>query len=416
MMMKSLLTTSAVALVLCAAPVYAQQQKEGMPGGATGGEGRASQGQTEKGSTQKGAESTQPKNAQGETKGQVKGAEPQGKSKSSAEAQQKDPSAKGTTQTQPKDQGGKGAAQTQQKEPDSKGTAQTQPKDQSGKGTAQTQQKEPDSKGTAQTQPKDQSGKGTAQTQQKEPDSKGTAQTQPKDQGGKGTAQTQQKDPGTKGSAQAQQPKEQGGKGTATDTSKGPTPKGSDTAKGPSNSGRVHLSEQQRTNMHSTILKESNVNRATNVNFSINVGTRVPRSVHLVALPASVISLVPQYREYRYFVANDQICIVEPNSYEIVDVIAAPERTAGGENRGGMARLTLTEEEKAIIVREVAMDGGSTMGLGALAEGTEVPRDVRVHPFPTRWCGRCRRVRTISTSRPRTAWRSSTRRVPRWSS
>jgi Protein of unknown function (DUF1236) len=118
------------------------------------------------------------------------------------------------------------------------------------------------------------------------------------------------------------------------------------------------------------------------VNFSINVGTRVPRSVHLVALPASVISLVPQYREYRYFVANDQICIVEPNSYEIVDVIAAPERTAGVDNRSGMARLTLTEEEKAIIIREVAMDGGSTMGLGALAEGAEVPRDVQVRAFP----------------------------------
>src|SRR5215212_7458703 len=110
MVMKSLLTSSAVALVLCAAPAYAQQQKEGMPGGnATGGEGRAAQGQTEKGSAQKGGETSQPKNAQGESKGQSKGAqnEPQGKSKSSAESQQKEPSAKGTAQSQPKDQGGK---------------------------------------------------------------------------------------------------------------------------------------------------------------------------------------------------------------------------------------------------------------------------------------------------------------------
>src|SRR5204863_4804585 len=108
---------------------------------------------------------------------------------------------------------------------------------------------------------------------------------------------------------------------------------------------RVQLSEKQRTDVHTTILRESNVNRATNVNFSINVGTRVPRSVHLVALPASVISLVPQYREYRYFVANDQICIVDPNSYEIVEVISEPGRMAGGENRGGPAGLVLTEDE-----------------------------------------------------------------------
>jgi len=303
MVTKSLFTTSALALVLCAAPAFAQQQKEGMPGGnATGGEGRAAQGQTEKGSAQKG-EAGQPKNAEGETKGQAKGAqtEPQGKSKSSAESQQKEPAGKGTAQTKPQEQTGKGSAQTQQKQPEGKGTAQTQPKD-------------------------------------------------------------------------------QGGKGTATDTSKGA--KGSDTAKAPTSGGRVQLSEQQRTNVHGTILKESNVNRVTNVNFSINLGTRVPRSVHLVAMPASVVSLVPQYREYRYFVANDQICIVDPNSYEIVEVIAEPGRTAGVYNRGGMARLTLTEEEKTIILREVAMDGGSTMGLGALAEGTEVPRDVRVRPLP----------------------------------
>jgi hypothetical protein len=327
----SLLTSSAVALVLCIAPASAQtQQKEGMPGGnATGGEGRAAK---EQGPAQKGSEPGQKGMTQGETKGQSgksSQTEQQGKSKGTAETQQKEPGAKGSAQTQPKDQGGKGSAQTQQ--------------------------------------PAEKGGKGTAETQPKEPGAKGSAQTQPKDQG--------------KG-AQTQQPKEPAGKGAATDTSKGTSPKGSDTAKGPSSGNRVQLSEQQRTNVHGTILKESNVNRATNVNVAINVGTRVPRSVHLAALPAAVLSIVPQYRSYQYFVANDQICIVDPNSYEIVEVISGPGRTAGVDNRAGMARLVLTEEEKSIILREVGTDGGSTMGLGALAEGAEVPRDVQVRAFP----------------------------------
>jgi len=47
-----------------------------------------------------------------------------------------------------------------------------------------------------------------------------------------------------------------------------------------------------------------------------------------------------------------------------------------------MRRLVLTEEEKSIILREVGTDGGSTMGLGALAEGAEVPRDAQVRAFP----------------------------------
>src|SRR5262245_47764886 len=168
------------------------------------------------------------------------------------------------------------------------------------------------------------------------------------------------------------------GKGTATETGKGTSPKGSDTAKGPSGGNRVRLSEQQRSTVHSTILKESNVNRATNVNFSVSVGTRVPRSVHLVVLPASVLSIVPQYRSYEYFVANDQICIVDPSSYEIVEVISGSGRTAGTDTRGSMARLMLTEEEKEIILSEVGTNGGSTMGLGALSEGAEVPRGVQV--------------------------------------
>src|SRR5262245_43713316 len=123
--------------------------------------------------------------------------------------------------------------------------------------------------------------------------------------------------------------------------------------------------------------------RATNVNFSVNVGTRVPRSVHLAALPASVLYIVPQYRSYQYFVANDQIGIVDPSSYEIVEVISGSGRAAGTDTRGGTAaRLMLTEAEKEIILSEVGNDGGSAMGLGALSEGAEVPRGVQVRAFP----------------------------------
>jgi len=331
-----LLMSSALALVLCAtAPASAQVQKEGsgMPGGnATGGEGRAAKEQTGGEKSQKG---TEPRGmTQGETKGQP------------------GQSGKSTTQSEPQ---GK-----------SKGTAETQPKEPGAKGSAQTQPKEP-SKGSAQTQqPTEKGGKGTAETQPREPSKKGSAQTQP--------------EPGAKGSAQTQS-KEPSGKGTATETGQGAAPK-TDTAKGSSGSNRVQLSEQQRSTVHSTILKESNVNRATNVTFSVSVGTRVPRSVHLAVLPASVLSIVPQYRSYQYFVANDQICIVDPSSYEIVQVISGSERTAGNETRGSTARLMLTAKEKEIILSEVGNDGGSTMGLGAVSEGAEVPRSAQVRAFP----------------------------------
>ena len=122
-------------------------------------------------------------------------------------------------------------------------------------------------------------------------------------------------------------------KGTA---QKGTEPKDkAKTAEPKAGSGRrVQLSEQQRTNLGQTLSRETRVNRVTNVNFSINVGTRVPRTVRLVALPASVIAIVPAYRSYRYFAVDDRICIVDPATYEIVEVITISGQTAA---RGGPA-------------------------------------------------------------------------------
>jgi hypothetical protein len=137
--------------------------------------------------------------------------------------------------------------------------------------------------------------------------------------------------------------------------------------------------EEKRTNVSQTILKDQNVNRATNINLSISVGTRLPRSVHLVALPAAVIEIVPEYRRYSYFVKDEQIYIVDPDTYEIVEIIPASGQVAA---RSGPATLVLTDEERAIVLREVDMRDGSTLGLGALAEGSDVPRDVKVRVFP----------------------------------
>jgi hypothetical protein len=268
---------------------------------------------------------------------------------------------KGAQQSEPK---GKSSAQSEsgQKggEKGTKGAERSQPKEQSTKGSAQTEQR---TKGNNRTEPSDQGSKG-AQTQPRD-NRKGTAQTEPKEQGTKGSARTEPRDQGTKGSARTQ-----------------PTDQ---TAKGGSKEGtasRVQLSEQQRTNIHETILKERNVNRIDHVNFSINVGTRVPRSVRLVVLPAAVFTLVPQYRSYRYFVANDEICIVDPNTYEIVDVVSTGTQTARGQEPRGMARLTLTQDEKRIILDNVDMRGDSTLALGSLSEGSPVPRGARLESFP----------------------------------
>jgi Protein of unknown function (DUF1236) len=230
---------------------------------------------------------------------------------------------------------------------------------------------EPKGKGAAQGEMKEQPGKGTAQTAPKE--GKGTAEkaAEPKDKATKGTAEKsgEPKDKATKGTAEkAPEPKDKSTKGA------GAEPK--DKA---GSANRVQLTEEKRTNVGQTFAKDTNLNRANNVNISINVGTRLPQSVRLVAVPAAIIAIVPEYRSYRYVVLNDQVCIVEPNSYEIVEIIPVSGQTAA---HGSGATLVLSEDERAIILREIDIGGGSTMGLGAIAEGADVPRDVQVRAFP----------------------------------
>ncbi|MBI5114258.1 MAG: DUF1236 domain-containing protein [Rhodovulum sp.] len=85
----------------------------------------------------------------------------------------------------------------------------------------------------------------------------------------------------------------------------------------------MNLSSEQRTRIHQTIIRESNVPRVNSVDFSLSVGTTVPRSVRLARVPASVIEIYPAWRSYEYFVVGDQIVIVDPGNMHIVAVIAA---------------------------------------------------------------------------------------------
>ena len=84
----------------------------------------------------------------------------------------------------------------------------------------------------------------------------------------------------------------------------------------------TQLTSEQRTKI-STVVKSHSEARVTNVNFAVSVGTVVPRTVKIVALPEEVIVIHPAWRGYRFFIVNDQIVIVEPDTLRIVAVIPA---------------------------------------------------------------------------------------------
>ena len=82
------------------------------------------------------------------------------------------------------------------------------------------------------------------------------------------------------------------------------------------------LSGEQRTTIRTSITKQ-NIKPVTNINFSINVGTRVPRTVGFHPLPAEVVTIYPDWRGYEFFLVNDQIVVVNPRTLEIVAVLDA---------------------------------------------------------------------------------------------
>ena len=57
------------------------------------------------------------------------------------------------------------------------------------------------------------------------------------------------------------------------------------------------------------------------LDIDVSVGIAVPRHVHLVAIPEDILVIVPAWRRYRYIVVDDRICIIDPDTYKIVEVI-----------------------------------------------------------------------------------------------
>jgi hypothetical protein len=90
---------------------------------------------------------------------------------------------------------------------------------------------------------------------------------------------------------------------------------------GRSSNTTVSFTSEQRTKIRETVFKEKNAPRVSKVDFSLNVGTVVPRTVHIVEVPEVIITVHPEWRGYRYFIVNDEIVVVEPDTLKIVAVI-----------------------------------------------------------------------------------------------
>jgi len=68
--------------------------------------------------------------------------------------------------------------------------------------------------------------------------------------------------------------------------------------------------------------EDRSARRVDRVRFSLSVGTVVPRSVRLVALPRTIVDIQPSWRGDEFFRVGRHILIVDPHSKEIVGVLS----------------------------------------------------------------------------------------------
>jgi Protein of unknown function (DUF1236) len=81
--------------------------------------------------------------------------------------------------------------------------------------------------------------------------------------------------------------------------------------------GSITIAPEKRT----VIKQRLGSTKPVTLKEKVSVGMTVPSDVELVTVPEAIYSDVPAIRNYRYFVYNDDVVLVDPSSRRVVQVI-----------------------------------------------------------------------------------------------
>ena len=187
--------------------------------------------------------------------------------------------------------------------------------------------------------------------------------------------------------SQAQQAPASGGANTTAQQPAQPSNAPSNTAQSSSTNvnASISINDQQRTRVTESITR-LNVQPVNNVNFSLTVGTAIPRDIRLQTLPADVVEVVPQYRGYSFFVVRDEIVIVEPSTYKIVTVLPRSGGSTAAAPAASRSKVSFTDKDRDVVRKHVKtrterQTTGSTAKV-VIRRGERLPDSVEVEEFP----------------------------------
>jgi uncharacterized protein DUF1236 len=146
---------------------------------------------------------------------------------------------------------------------------------------------------------------------------------------------------------------------------------------------RVQATDQQRREVRQRLFADRGVRRIprNQLNVALAPGSRIPRHHQLLRFAPVLLALIPAYAAYRYLIVDDTICVVDPETYGIVDVIPSSIEQAGLQSTGRPA-LALSTDQMRCIYSATPMDQARSDLRIRLALGAEIPRNVELFAFP----------------------------------
>jgi hypothetical protein len=231
----------------------------------------------------------------------------------------------GTTTGQAKSESSeKGGMKSSQSEQKSQGAMKNERAEDNVKGGSTSQRAEDRNKGAEKNQRAEEHNKGAEKNQRAEERNKGSQTTTGQAAGGANTRENMKSEgrEGRTGSEMNREGRTGNEMNRSNERSQTEMNRSNERTETTGQAGAgAKLSTEQRTKI-SSVIKSQHVQSVDHVDFALSVGTRVPRErVHVQTLPSEVVSIYPQWRGFDYIVVHDKIVIIDPNTYEIVEVI-----------------------------------------------------------------------------------------------
>jgi hypothetical protein len=223
------------------------------------------------------------------------------------------------TKPTPKGEQGKGFSQENKSQPGAQGSA-SAPKGEQGKTFSQEERNKSSQEEHNKSQP---GAQGSAQEQRGSPNQRGAQEQRGKEEQRGAQMQREERGAQDKDRTQERTQERMGQDQDRGKTFQGQAQQGGGVTTGRPGRASVQLSEDQRVKIKDVIVRDRNVARINSASFSVSVGARVPRDVHVTVLPPEVVRIVPEYRGYEYVLVGDQLLIIDPDTMEIVAILPA---------------------------------------------------------------------------------------------